>query len=134
MWESGSVVAPAECKSETQVGVCDDGTIEYNGDFSFEMCLADCMWKGAVLKHGALTEWRIMYKSSTVLSPSTCESQNQTAVCNNGDIQWNGDFSFDSCTSTVAGGSVSPDHECAADFGTPGGAVCCGQTGTISRP
>lgn len=94
------------CESEPQSASCDDGVLgNWSGTFTFEYCTqlapSDC----GDTPHAQLAT-RTRYQAATVPFGSDCESQEQSALCSNGNLgPWTGSHAFDACT-------VGPAADC----------------------
>lgn len=127
----------AACVSEEQHAVCSDGTLDaWSGTYVLESCTpfppSDC---GAT-EHGKFAE-RTRYRAASVAYGSSCVSESQQALCQNGALgAWSGSFAFEACAvlpasncGTVAHGETAKRTRYAASA-VPYGSSCVAQEQT----
>jgi len=96
-----------QCKSETQMRVCNNGTLDqWSGSYEKESCEVDVAKscfdaQGVEVKDGGY-EVRSKYKSAVILYGEICEQEEQKRQCINGSFgQWSGSFTADECAAAT---------------------------------
>jgi len=88
---------PSACVPETQYAVCNDGEFgEWSGSgFEYDSCVVRAMCGD--IQNGAY-EFRTMYEEETVDYPLTCQSEEQSRLCVDGEFEsWDGTFTYSNC-------------------------------------
>jgi len=97
-YHEAEVNGPAQCIAETQYATCNDGNFgEWSGSgFQHDSCVVRAMCGD--VQNGAY-EYRIMYEEATVDYPLTCQSEQQSRLCNDGDFEsWSGTYTNSHCS------------------------------------
>lgn len=111
-FESIEVPFGGECVSEEQTRTCYDGTWSgWSGEFTASTCRvgdpAACTAPDA--GHGS-TDVRIRYQAATVPFGETCQSEEQTRTCFNGEwSEWTGSYTFEDCMVEPPAPCTNPD-------------------------
>jgi hypothetical protein len=125
------VAYASSCVSEKQLASCQNGALgSWSGNFAFEQCSVLPPSSCGSTAHGAMT-MRTRYLSSTVPYGSSCVSEQQSAVCNDGNLgAWSGSFLFDACSVGPAAScdgvlhGLSEQRTMYADTSAPYGEAC----------
>jgi hypothetical protein len=139
-YEAEQVAYGETCTSESQARTCAEAVWSvWSGTFTYETCTvaapADC--EGA--DHGEDAS-RVRYSTASVAYGEECESETQTASCDDGVLgAWSGTYTFEACTpddgglpcgSTPSGQDETRERYAAATV--PFGQTCTAETQTRS--
>lgn len=96
-YKSATVPWNATCEPHEQIGTCDNGQMKWNGKLTETSCKVTPPLACGTLEHGQTTQ-KTMYKTLSVAWNSTCESENRSQICENGDLKYtSGSFEFPEC-------------------------------------
>jgi hypothetical protein len=106
-YASATVPYGETCDAETQYATCDDGALgAWGGSYAFSECTSLTPSSCGDTPHGELGT-RTRYAQASVSFGSTCTSETQSALCDDGMFsEWSGSYQYAACT-------VGPAAPCA---------------------
>ncbi len=110
-YRTSSVECGRSCSSEDQIRRCNDGTLSGSSAYRYEDCsVRRCPSSCTLPWGGTIADGRSVnaFRTTSVPCGSSCSSEDQTRICNDGTLSGSSAYKHENCTPEACSNSIGP--------------------------